>query len=298
MKPLFHIVGGLDLSAERDPKKSLAQARRFARPFLKRWLQQVEQQVLAGRLIPLDLMMAKELTNYPSANEGRCYAGQTRLGAAVGSCQRTARSSLKRLSDAGLLTSKRGGPGRTAAWRFCVSGVPVFERQVADKPSEPNPIEHKLPPNPPAPDPLDEGGLIGEVLPPETEITFDEFWKSIRHNPGKAGPALAAWRKVSCDDRSAISSLIGPSGIDLDGMWAAVWLAQRRWEFAPLTSRPAFGDWIGEAPLHRIIYLKPYSAEWMAERERKLAAGESVKFMDTCARGGLEWEVRPPPTPP
>jgi hypothetical protein len=34
-------------------------------------------------------------------------------------------------------------------------------------------------------------------------------------------------------------------------------------------------------------YLQPYSLEWYAERERRIAAGMKVKFMDRCA----EWKI-------
>lgn len=303
--PLFRVVGGLD-TALPNSKSSLAEARRHARPVLKRWLQRVEHHIVSGQLAPLDYLLAKELTNYPSANEGRCYAGQTRLGAAVGSCTRTARSSLKRMCSVGLLARKRGGPGRTASWTFCINGEPIFggaerkvaaldRQQVADKPSEPDPIEHKPPPYPPTPSALDEGGLSGEVLPPETEATFDNFVKSIRHAPGRLGPALAIWNNLTLDDRRAIGNLLGPRGIDLDGMHASVWLKARRWECAPLTSRRS-ADEIAEAlaamPRHHIVDLKPYSAEWTAERKRKVAVGEPVELMDTWALVGRCWSVR------
>jgi hypothetical protein len=272
------------------------------------------------------------------------------MGAAIGRSARTARSLLQKMRDVGALTTKRGGPGRTASWIFCIGGAPIFgtgataklsptndslavapraevsaqERQeaagldrqkVADKPFEPDPIEHKPSPLPPSegvretgpaqgpvsqPTPTPrvphEGGLTGEVLPPESEITFDEFWKAIRREPGKTGPALAAWRKLSRDDRRAISDLIGPNGIDMDGMWAAVWLAQRRWECAPLKSSRS--EWqAAHDELHAfvnrtIVDLKPYSTEWTAERDRRIAAGESVKLMDTWARDGRGWACR------
>ena len=299
--PLFRVVGGLD-TARPNSKSSLAEARHRARPVLKRWLQRVEHHIVSGQLAPLDYLMAKELTNYPSANEGRCFAGQTRLGAAVGSCTRTARSSLKRMCSVGLLARKRGGPGRTASWTFCINGEPIFggaeqkvaaldrqhlsgldRQQIADKPSEPDPIEHKPPPYPPTPSPLDEGGLNGEVLSLKTEVTFDDFVKSIRHAPGRLGPALAVWNKLTWNDRKAIGNLLGQRGIDLDGMHASVWLKARRWECAPLTSRHSaddFAEALAAMPRHRIVDLKPYSAEWTAERKRR-SAKHSTEFRRT-----------------
>jgi hypothetical protein len=316
MKPLFRVVGGLDI-ATTNSKAELAAARRRARPILKRWLQRVEHHVLSKQLLPLDYLMAKELTNYPSANEGRCYAGQERLGAAVGSCSRTARSSLKRLCDAGLLVSKRGGPGRTASWSFCINGEPIFcgakrrvaaedrqnpsrlDRQsVANKPSDPDPIEHDPPPLPPMPNVLAEGGgLTGEVLPPESEITFDKFIRAIRGSPGRLGPACSIWSKLTRNERAAISNRVGRNGIDLDGMHASVWLKTRRWEAEPLALQcedlaAALCSVMAQGHVHE---LKPHSAEWNAERARKVAAGESVMFMDERATQGFAWGVRRTP---
>ena len=173
----LRIVAGLDLSEPQpDEKKALAEARERARPILKEWLRRVELAVMAGQLAAIDFLMAKELTNYPSANEGRCYAGQERLGAALGSSVRTARYSLKRLRDEKFVSCKRGGPGRTASWIFCVNDKPIFggvaflpnknapfekqqfsvqdrqdvaglDRQdAAAKPSELEPVERKPPP--------------------------------------------------------------------------------------------------------------------------------------------------------
>lgn len=310
MRPELKVVAGV----EHDAKRALKAARDAARPVLKRWIENVDNLVAKRALKPLDSLVARHLTNYPSANEGRCYAGQERIGEKVGCSARSARRSLKRLRDAGLLATKRGGPGKSASWSFCINGQPIFPARqrpmsaqerpdlaglerpdLADKPSELKPIERKPPPNPPAPSALDEGGLTGEVLPPASEITFDEFWKAIRHDPGGTGPALAAWRKLSRDDRAAIGALIGPQGIDLDGMWAAVWLAQRRWEAAPLKS--ARNEWRAacdelRAFVQRTVHLEPHSIEWSAERARKIAAGEPVTLMDTWARDGRGWTVR------
>lgn len=320
-KPLFRVVAGLDFSAARDEKRSLAQARARARPILREWLRRVEHHVLAGKLGPLDLMMAKELTNYPSANEGRCYAGQERLGAAVGKCARTARSSLKRLCQAGLLTSKRGGPGRTSSWMLCINAKPIFgntdaeaerqfsdqdrkqvagldRKQVADKPSEPDPIEHKPSPQPPAAQAempqavrLKEGEaervLHGDVLGPEGEPTFEEFWKAIRHNPGPSGPALVAWRKLSADDRRSIGNQLGPYGLDLEGTWACTWLVARRWTAPSL--RPKMDGGCAPVAARQPFELRPYTPEWTVERDRKRAAGEPTKLMETWAKEGKSW---------
>ena len=133
--PKFRVVGGRD-----QHPNSLAEARKHARPLLRYWMRKVEKAVLSGRLLPIDLMLAKELTNYPSANEGRCYAGQKRLGAAIARSDRTARECLKRLCQDGLLACKRGGPGRTASWTFCFKSTPIFGGELRDAPAAP-PVE-------------------------------------------------------------------------------------------------------------------------------------------------------------
>lgn len=141
---------------------------------------------------------------------------------------------------------------------------------------------------------------------PEGEIEFGEFWRSIRHNPGQPGPAIAAWAKLSREDRSAIGALIGPDGLDLGGVWAATWLKARMWTQAPVRSRMddaldalrRYADGADSAPnaeaarAARIEMLQPYSERWHAERARKIAAGEGVKFMDARARDGKPWQVR------
>ena len=296
--PILRVVGG----TEPNSKALLAEARRVARPVLNQWLRDVERGVVSGVLAPLDYLTAKALVNFPSANDGYCYVGRRRLAKSVGTCTRTAASSLRRLRAAGFLTRKRGGPGRTAKSIFCVHGVPIFDVQraapdvqgsarldvqdSAHKPSELKPIKHKPPPKPPQ-RVLDEGGLGEEVTASKSEPSFDEFWRAIRHDPGQPGPAMAAWHRLSRNDRRAIDNLIGPHGIDLDGMWAAVWLAQRRWESAPLTRRRQT-----DAAEIRVIELKPGSPEWTAERDRKLAAGESVALIDSQASQGRGWSVR------
>jgi hypothetical protein len=307
--PKFRVVGGRD-----QHPNSLAEGRKHARPLLRYWMRKVEKAVLSGRLLPIDLMLAKELTNYPSANEGRCYAGQKRLGAAIARSDRTARECLKRLCQDGLLACKRGGPGRTASWTFCFKSTPIFggeprdapatppvesiataaqdrksasdldRKSASDKPSELDPdIERKPPPTPtpestnvvrlaptttPKPEtaerpkrgqPTKKESIIdhservakqpqvnenessippleAEVLGPENEMTFDEFWDA-GGRVGFPGPALRKWMKLSKRDRLAISERAArDGGIHLEGVWASTWIDGRRWE-APSLGR-------------------------------------------------------------
>jgi hypothetical protein len=168
----------------------------------------------------------------------------------------------------------------------------LFESHNQESP--PKPPTSSAPVEPPSGQPSENHMLSGEVLGPEGDLTFDDFWKAIRTQPGNAGAALAAWRKLSINDRRAIGHLIGPHGIELDGIWACTWLKDRRWEAARLNSRSSWTEALDELKAfnrRRPSDLKPYSAEWNAERNRKVAAGEPVKLMDAWARDGRGWTI-------
>jgi hypothetical protein len=327
MKP-FRIVGGLDLTPQSE-KKALDEARKRARPVLRAWLRRVELDVMAGQLAALDFLTAKELTNYPSANEGRCYAGQERLGAALGSSARTARSSLKRLRDRGFVCCKRGGPGRSASWTFCVNGKPIFggvaflptkiapveeqqlsaqerkhvagldRKDVSGKPSEQDhPIERNPSPLPPTTT-LASSGTTRE-LPSEASkaidgeviagaISFQEFWLAAGRS-GREGFARGEWRKLSASDKAAISDRLKRDGhLGLRNLWAGTWLRDRVWEEPPAPIEPDTPRYVPTTAVHA----PPGSELWRAERERLRAAGLHfmVKFMDDRAAAGEGWSV-------
>jgi hypothetical protein len=307
MKQPFRVVGGTDTApAER------AKARERARPLLKYWLKKVERAIVAGDLQAIDYFTAKELTNYPSANEGRCYAGEKRIASKIGRCERSARQSLKRLKAAGLVMCRRGGPGRTASWFFTFQGVSIFdggspkERQgaaqdrqniagldrqrTAAKPSEQDsPVERKPPPTPtaepaeapkgqPIEDDAVEPALDGEII--TGEMTFAEFWLASGRR-GDEGWARAVWRKLSSDDRFSIRQRLDRDGrLDMRRMYAGGWLRERMWE-EPARARPE----IVEIVTPEMVVLVARSPEWIAERERMIAAGESelVRLMDKQA---------------
>lgn len=332
MRRAFRIVGGLDIERDGDGV-TRAEARRRARPILRHWLRLVGQGVADGALSPTDYLLAQALTHYPSANYGRCWAGQQRLADTLGRTTRTIRTSLTRLCRAGLLAGKRGAPGRTAVWTFCDGGAPLFggnvvtqkttlkqrnnsaqdrkfssgleRKKTSAKPLEQYPLEQEPPPYPPAQAQADppqgnrdvetlagSAPLEGEVLGPETLLTFDEFWRSILGGKGKLGPAIAAWRGLSDDDRRAIRARIGPLGLNTEGMWACMWLSERRWERDPLNTSDL--DSFTIPPPVRHVELAPYSAGWIAERDRKRAAGEPLALMEDWAREGKGWMVRCP----
>jgi hypothetical protein len=321
--PALRVVAGLDFSATpTDDAKALAEARKRARPILREWLHRIELAVMGGELSPTDYLMAKELGNYPSANQGRCYAGQERLGReGLGSSARTARASLKRLRDRGFLSRKRGGPGRTASWTFCVNDKPIFEG-AAFLPASPSPIEntqHCAPDrkeasgldrkdvsakpleqgqpterNPPfSPGTASESGgptkpttIDGEII--AGVISFQEFWLAAGR-PGHEGFARAEWRKLSASDRAAITDRLRRDGeLGLRNLWAGTWLRDRVWEEPPL---PAIEFKLFERPV--IVHAQPGSELWRAERERLLVLGDlrSVKLMDDFAAAGKGWTV-------
>jgi Helix-turn-helix domain len=307
----FRIVGG----REQD-RKSLDAARRRARPLLRYWLRKVERAVIDRRLLPIDYLLAKELTNYPSANDGRCYAGQKRLAGKIGRSDRTARQSLKRLCGEGLLKGKRGGPARTASWSFCFAKTPIFDgtdpafsaqdrksasgldrKSASAKPSEPKPIEHKPPPTrtnsavgTTAGLPMKvEAAIDGEVI--LGLMSFQEFWLAAGRR-GHEGFARAQWRKLSFEDKAAITDrLQRDGGCALRDLWAGVWLRDRVWKEQALPP-PRQTEQPDE--LTRLHHVQAGSALWMDERERLLAAGRHsmVKLMDDFAAAGRGWTVR------
>jgi hypothetical protein len=308
-------IGGETRARDADRNR----ARERARPLLRYWLKKVERAIVGGDLEPIDYFTAKELTNYPSANEGRCYAGEKRIASNIGRCERSARQSLKRMKDAGLLICRRGGPGRTASWFFTFQGLSIFEgvipadrqyrgqhrqssagldrKRTAAKPSEEDsPIEHEPPPTPaqaepsgehhrPAKDASGDPPLQGKII--TGEITFSEFWLAAGQT-GPEGFARTEWSRLSSEDRFAIRQRLERDGrLDLRRMYAGVWLRERMWT-EPAEPRGRITD--NRPP--QIVVLDPYSSAWTVERERRIAAGEPVGFMDTEAKRGKGWTVR------
>lgn len=118
----LRVVAGLDL----QERQTLDQERRRARPILREYVRRVKLAVMAGELPPIAALLAEELVNYPSANHGRCYASQARLGKAIGVSDRWARQALKLMIERRFLSRKRGGPGKTATWFFECNGRSIF----------------------------------------------------------------------------------------------------------------------------------------------------------------------------
>jgi DNA-binding MarR family transcriptional regulator len=229
------------------------EARAAARPALLAWHKAVEAMVRAKKLKDLDYRLAVILTNYPSANFGKCWAGQKRLADQAGRCERTIREALGRLESAGLLSTRRGGQGRTSCYTFTLHGhalIATAERhaaadldrqqiagldrqQIAAKPSELNPTEQEdsLPT-------LSHGGdvidLVAERRARRPAITgFDFLAKCRRVENCKTGPALAEWNRLPPADREAIWTIIDRDGaIDLEllDVWAYTFLKNRMWE--------------------------------------------------------------------
>jgi hypothetical protein len=102
-------------------------ARNKARPHITRWLKSVETKIRDRELSDFDGRLVQHFTNYPSANQGLCWAGQTRLARKLGRCERTIRYSLERLESAGLIQWKRNGRYRTNCYVFCIDRKRIIE---------------------------------------------------------------------------------------------------------------------------------------------------------------------------
>jgi DNA-binding MarR family transcriptional regulator len=245
----------------RSVEGSSSEARVAARPLIFAWLKAVEALVRTKKLKDLDYRLAVILTNCgPSANVGKCFAGQKRLADQAGRCERTIREALGRLESAGLLSTRRGGQGRTSRYTFSLNGRALIAKseerhaaadldrqhiagldrqQAAAKLSELQPIEQEASP----PTPSHRAEVIDLVAERRTRgqapITGQDFLaNSYRVDSCLDGPALAEWNRLPPTDRQAIWRIIERDGfIDLEGVWACIFLKNRMWE--PLISEPS-----------------------------------------------------------
>jgi Helix-turn-helix domain len=221
-------------------RQAVSEARAAARPLILAWLKIVEAKVRTKKLRDLDYRLAVILTNYPSANDGRCWAGQKRLADQAGRCERTIREALGRLESEGLLKTRRGGQGRTSCYSFTVDGREMFGRQrdadldrqqVAAKPSELKPTEKEESPPPPS-----HGGevidLVAERRTRRPAITGHDFLANCHRVEGCLdGPAFAQWNRLPRADRQEIWRIIERDGaINLENVWACTFLKNRMWE--------------------------------------------------------------------
>jgi hypothetical protein len=117
----------LDATASERKLKQLADAARDrARVHIVRWLKEVEAKVRAGKLNDLDARFARALTNFPSANQGTCWAGQPRLAETLGKSVRTIGYCVKRLTDQRLLGRKQRGLNRSNIYTLQIDGTDLF----------------------------------------------------------------------------------------------------------------------------------------------------------------------------
>lgn len=233
--------------------QAASEARAAARPLILAWLKNVEARVRSKKLRDLDYRLAVILTNYPSANVGKCWAGQKRLSDQAGRCERTIREALGRLESEGLLKTRRGGQGRTSCYSFTVNGCEMFERQrdanldrqnvagldrqqVAAKPPELKPTEQEdsLPTLPHGGDVIN---LVAERRARRPAVPaydcYDFLANCHRVRGCLDGPALAVWNRLPPADRQTIWRIIDRDGsIDLEGagVWACTFLKNRMWE--------------------------------------------------------------------
>jgi len=129
----LRVIAGLDVEA----KQARKEARRRAVPLQRKWTAAILAHVKSNaepRLLIGDCAFAAEMLNFPSANYGYCYAGQTRLGDTFGASRSTAQRAMCRLKAAGFLICRRGGQGRTSRWIFAVAGEPLFSNEKTAQP--------------------------------------------------------------------------------------------------------------------------------------------------------------------
>src|SRR4051794_17173944 len=108
------------LRHQQDESKRRRAERERARPLLRAWLKAVDAKINTKLLGEFQGRLARKLTNYPSANVGKCWVGQDRLAADLGKSRRTVAAALNDLKAAGLLMGKRGAPGKTATHWFAI----------------------------------------------------------------------------------------------------------------------------------------------------------------------------------
>lgn len=238
----------------RSAEGASSEARVAARPLIFAWLKAVEAAARSKKLKDLDYRLAVILTSYPSANVGKCWAGQKRLADQAGRCERSIREALGRLESAGLLSTRRGGQGRTSCYTFILTGHALIAKseerhaaadldrqhiagldrqQVADKLSELKPTEQED--SPPTPthraDVID---LVAERKARRSAITGQDFLAKCRRVEGCLdGPAFAEWNRLPQADRQAIWGIIERDGViylDFLNVWACTFLKNRLWE--------------------------------------------------------------------
>jgi hypothetical protein len=260
-------------------------------------------------LKPTTRLVGHEIADMINFDTGYAWPSQETLAKALGLAERTVRSAVEQMNRKHFVIERDGRSNRyfpiwpTETPANFAGVIPAKHDTDTGKTRHPTPaknhplsylskpIDDPLSPNPHS-NALHEGGQSREEPTGETELTFDAFWTSIRQEPGPKGPALAAWHKLSSSERISISNLDGTHGLDLDGVWACTWLRERRWEAAHRKFEDRVNAMLAALPPpERHVDLKPYSAEWTAERNRKIAAGEPVKLMDAWALEGRCWSV-------
>lgn len=294
--------------AERTRRSNGSAAIKAGRKKIAQWLEHIEGLRKQKRLLPVYCVVARGLTNFPSATTcGYIWASQPTLAASIAVSPRTISRAISALkNEAALLVFQRGS--RSARYVFSINGQPINDTAVPpaqrrdddrgepqwnDKQktasASPDVAIYALPPvarldASASPQVAMESCYSSESIEPESlpnpsksAGSFEAFWSAIVEERGPPGPALRVWGKLSDDDRARIANLIGPNGIDLDRMWAVTWLKERRFEKERLSRR-------SDTRAHQTPGLRSLtkgSSEWNAERQRKIAAGESVALMDS-----------------
>ena len=312
------VVAGRDI----EEREALKAARKRARPILARWFKEGEAHARGERPVKLrqvHVAFMRALANCgPSANHGFSYQSQARAGAKIGAAKRTARQYCADLTAAGLLTVQRRGFGRTSLWTFCIDGAPLFAasdrhahdasdrhaHDASDRHAHDASDRHAHDANPFDSEPFDFEPLEEQPASPPTPPPRS---KTPRTRTGEIANAIMAavpvelrrlpvwqalptWIEATCaaDDVLPVDVVLGVTGA-LPSLQGATLSTLRYFDRAVVRASEARRR---DLPSGGYVLLAPYSDEWKAERARKIAAGESVRFMDHEAAKGSSWAVR------
>jgi hypothetical protein len=97
-------------------------ARNKARPLIAAWLKKIDVAIREGRLSALDGRLARALTDFPSANQGKSWPSQLRFAATLGKSARTIRYAVARLERVGFLLTEQQGWNRSCCYTFILDG--------------------------------------------------------------------------------------------------------------------------------------------------------------------------------
>jgi hypothetical protein len=136
----------LDIRASERRRKQLADvARDKTRPYIARWLKEVDAKISDRKLPRAVARFARAITNFPSMNYGICWQSQSEFAKKLGyKSERTIRYFVAGMTAEGLLCRKQRGFNRSNIYTLQIGGEPLIpgspsERVTRDSPSRKSP---------------------------------------------------------------------------------------------------------------------------------------------------------------